>query len=133
MDFCQWKLVSNTKTTLHQNEAKANEAIKEAKAHCTAMISDTEATCVVTIREESTAYVGQACTLQQSLGESMKDLEHKAIEKEGQVCQSFLKACRSAIQACHPKAHRVHMYHLQLLTGNIFLSGPLGNDPNQPL
>ena len=34
MDSCQRRLVSNTKTTLHLNEAKTAVAIKEAKAHC---------------------------------------------------------------------------------------------------
>ena len=71
MDSCQRRLVSNTKTTLHQNETKTAIAINEEKAHCAA-----------TIREAEATSVDHACTLQQSLGESMQDLEHEAIEKE---------------------------------------------------
>ena len=60
MDSCQRRLVSNTRTALHQNEARAAEAIKEEKAHCTAMIWDAEATCTVAIREAETACEDQA-------------------------------------------------------------------------
>ena len=103
MDSHQRRLVSNTKTALHQSKAKATEAIKEAKAHCAAVIQDAEATHAVAIREVEITCAGHTCTLQQSLGESMQDLECKAIEKEGQDCQSFLEACRVALQACPPK------------------------------
>ena len=110
MESCQRRLVSNTKTALHQNEAKTAEAIKEAKAHCTAMIWDAEATCTVAIREVETTCVNYAHTLQQSLSENMQDLEHEAIKKEGEDCQSFLEACGVALQACSPKAYEVLMY-----------------------
>ena len=79
MDSCQRRLVSNTKTALHQNEAKSTKAMKEAKAHCTTVIWDAEAMCAVTSREEETTCAGHAHTLQQSLGESIQDLECKAI------------------------------------------------------
>ena len=83
MDSHWRRLVSNTKTALHQNEAKAAKAIKEVKVHCTTAIQDAEAMCRVTIREVETTCVGHTCTLQQSLGESMQDLECKALEKKG--------------------------------------------------
>ena len=133
MDSHQRSLVSNTKTALHQNEVKATEAIKEVKAHCTAMIWDAEAMCAITIREAETTCVGHAHTLQQSLGESMLDLEHEAIEKEGQDHQSFLEACRVALQAYHPRNHETLIYPLQLLTGNMSLATLLATTPNWPL
>ena len=126
----QRRLVSNTETTLHQNEAKAAKAIKEAKAQCAAMIWDAEATCTVIIREAETACVGHTHILQQSHGESMQDLEHEAIDKEGWDCQSFLEACRAALQACPPEAHRVFMFPLQLVTGNMSLAALLATTPN---
>ena len=95
----QRRLVSNTKTTLHQYEAKTVTVIKEVKAHCAAAIREAEA-----------ASVDHTHTLQQSLGESMQDLEHDTIEKEEWDCQSFLQACRVALQACPSKAHRLLMY-----------------------
>ena len=89
--------------------------------------------CAVTIRETETACVGHTCTLQQSLVESMQDLECEAIEKEGWDCQCFLQACRAALQSCPPEAHGVLMYSLQLLTGNMSLTALLMTTPNQPL
>ena len=94
-------------------------AIKEAKAHC-----------VATIRVAEAASVDHAHTLQQSLGESMQDLEHVAIEKEEWDCHSFLEACRVTLQACPPKAHRVLVYPLQLLTGNTSLATLWATTPN---
>ena len=79
MDSHQRRLVSTMETALHQNEVKAAKAIKEAKALCTATIQNAEATCTAAIREVKTIYAGHACTLQQSLSESMQDLEHKAM------------------------------------------------------
>ena len=93
-------------------------AIKEAKAHCAAMIREAEA-----------ASVDHIHTLQQSLGESMQDLEYEAIEKEEWDCQSFLEACTAALQACPLKAHGVLMYPLQLLTWNMSLSTLLMTTP----
>ena len=89
--------------------------------------------CAVAIRWAETACADHANTLQQSLGESMQDLEQKAIEKEGWDHQSFLEACRAALQACPPEAHGVLMYPLQLLTGNMSLATLLVTTPDQPL
>ena len=58
------RLVSNTKTALHQTEAKAAEAIMEAKDLCTAVIQDAEDTCAAAIREAETACADHTCTLQ---------------------------------------------------------------------
>ena len=105
------RLVSNTKT-----------AIKESKTLCTTAIWDTEATCAPTIREAETACTDHTHTLQQSLEESMQDLECKAIKKEGWDCQSFLEVCGAALQACPMEVWGVHMYPLQLLMGNMPLA-----------
>ena len=96
---------------MHQNEAKTAMVIKEVKACCTA-----------TIREAEAASADHAHTSQQSLGESVQDLEHEAIEKEGWDHQSSLEACGAALQACPPKACGVLMYPLQLLTENMSLA-----------
>ena len=50
--------------------------------------------------EAETAFTDYTHTLQWSLDESMQDLEHEAIEKEGWDHQSFLVVCRAALQAC---------------------------------
>ena len=77
------KQVSDTKTTFCQNEAQTAEAIKEVKAHCATVIQDAEATCAAAIRE---------------------DIEREPIEEKGRDCQSFLTACRVALQACPPRS-----------------------------
>ena len=90
IDSHQRRLVSNTKT-----------AIKEAKALCTAAICHLGCRGYVhSCHEGETACTDNAHTLQQSLDESMPDLECKAIEKEGWDHQSFLEACGAALQAC---------------------------------
>ena len=99
------------------------------KAHCTAMIWDAEATCTVAIMEAEMVYMGHTHTLQQSLGESMQDLQCKATEKEGQDHQSLLEACEATLQACPPKDHGVLMYPLELLTGNMSLAALLATTP----
>ena len=43
LDTHRWKQVSDFKMALHQNEAGATEAIREAKAHCGATIGKVEA------------------------------------------------------------------------------------------
>ena len=58
---------------------------------------------------------------------------YEALGKEGQDCQSFLEACRAALQACPPEAHGVLMYPLQLLTENMSLASLLVTTPNWPL
>ena len=78
------------------------------------------------IRETEATGGDHTHTLQQSLGESMQDLEHEAIEMEEWDHQSFLEAC------C-PKAHGVLMYPLQLLIGNMSLATLLATTPNWPL
>ena len=51
LDAYWWKQVSDFKMALHQNEAKATEAIKEVKGHCRAAIREAEAHHTTLIRE----------------------------------------------------------------------------------
>ena len=87
---------------------------------------------MVAIREVETTCANHAYTLQQFLGESMQELEHEAIEKEGQDHQSFLDACGVALQTV-PLKPMGYSYPLQLVTGNMSLDGLLETTPNQPL
>ena len=73
-----------------------------------------------------------AHTLQQSNGEHMQDIEREAIEEEGRNHQSFLTACRVALQACPPEACGIPMYPLQLLMGNMSLATLLAISPGHP-
>ena len=105
LDAHQWRLVSDTETTLHQNEAKASEAIKVVKACYATSILETEALYVSVIKEVEANYstsimemegghvtamqdVKAACTahafdLQQAHGETIWALESEAIEEDG--------------------------------------------------
>ena len=116
------KQVSDTKTTFHQNEAQTAEVIKEVRAHCTTVIWDAKAMCAAAIREAEATCADCVCTIQQSHGESMQDIEREVIEEEGRDHQSVLIACWAALQACPPEAHGILMYPLQLLTGNMTLA-----------
>ena len=133
MDAHWRKEVSNFQSALHQNEVWTTEiigeaeavyatAIREAKAHCGYIIQDTEATCTRTIREAETASTEHAHTLQQAHRDSMEGLEREAIEEEEWDHQSFLIICGAALQICSLGTHRVLMYPLQLLTGNMSLA-----------
>ena len=152
MDACHQKQVSNTETAFHENEAEATEIIREAKAHCTIMIWEAEAVntatsqeaegacsatirkveamCTAAIREAETTCADHACTLQHTHRDSMQGLQREAIEEEGKDCQSFLATCRVALQVCHPEAHGVLMYLLQLLMGNMSLATLLAIPPS---
>ena len=92
------------------------------RACCATAVQDAEVTCTAAIREVEATCVDHACILQQSHRESMQDIEREAIEEEGRDWQSFLTACRVALQACPPEACRILMYPLQLLTGNMSLA-----------
>ena len=93
MDACHRKQVSDTKATFCKNDAQATEAIREAKACCAAAVREVEAACM-----------DHACAIQQLHSDSMQSLEREAIVEEGRDSQSFLAACRVALQACPPEA-----------------------------
>ena len=107
-------------------------AIREAEAHCTTMIQDAEVTCTAAIRDAKATCADHTHTLQQSHGVSMQDIEREAIEEEERDCQSFLTACRVALQVCPPETCGILMYPLQLLMGNMSLATLLVVSPSHP-
>ena len=152
LDALWQRLISDTETTLHQNEAKA---IQEVKTCCTASIHEAEAlhaaaireaetthsisimeaeegACMTAVREAEAACVAHAFALQQVHGETMWALESDAIKEEGWGHQSFLQAC-GALQACLAESLGVLMYPIQLLTGNMSLTALLTAAPQQTI
>ena len=147
LDANQWRLVSDTETALCQNEAKASEAIKVVKACYVTLIHEAEALYMAAIREveanhstsilevegcHTTAVkeveavcVAHAFDLKQAHGETIWALESEAIKEDRQAWQAFLQACRVALQACPAEALGVLMHPIQLLTGNMSLTGLL--------
>ena len=89
---------------------------------CSTAVREVEATCV-------------ACTLnlQQAHGEAIRALESEAIEEDGQACQSFLQACRVALWAYPAETLGMLKYPIQLLTGNMCLTGLLTAAPQQTI
>ena len=51
VDANRWRLISDTETALHQNEAKASETIKVVKAHYATSIHEAKALYAAAIRE----------------------------------------------------------------------------------
>ena len=99
----QRKQVSDFETAIHQNEAEATEAIRQAKVCCGSAIRVAEACCAADIREAESCCAGHACTIQQSHSNNVQHLEREAIE-EGKDHQFFLFACRVALEVCPPEA-----------------------------
>ena len=117
--------------SLHQNEAKATEAIqegqgplwgkplerqrlachciKEVETQCSTTITEAEAHCAADIREAESCCMDHAHSIQQLHADGMQHLETKAMEEEGRDCLSFLATCGVALQACPPEAHGVLM------------------------
>ena len=107
---------------LCQNEAKATEAIREARVPCGAALREAESCCM-----------DPAHIIQQSHSDNMQHLEREAIEEEEKDHQSFLSACGMALQVCPLKAQEVLICHLQMLMGNMSLATLLAIPPrHQP-
>ena len=83
--------------------------IKEMEDHCTVTVHD----------------------LQQSHREGILKFKHEALEKEEHTHLSFLEACGATLRACPIEVHRVLLYPLQLLMGNILLASLLTAAPQQ--
>ena len=151
----QWRLISNIETTHHQNKAKAAEAVKLVQACYAGTIHEAEAIYTMAIREAETNHstsimeaegghlttareveatcVAHVLDLQQAHREAIRALESEAIKEDGWVYQSFLWACRAALWACPAEALGILMYPIQLLTGNMFLTGLLIAAPQQTI
>ena len=108
--------------TIREAESHCAATIKQVEAHCAAMIRKVGTCCEVTIKEKEVCHATQAYTLEKSHEESMLNLEHETLAEEGHDHQAFMEACSIALWACPLKAHRVLMYPLQLLTGNMQLA-----------
>ena len=100
VDAHQRKQVSDFKTAIYQNKAKATEAIREAKAHCGAAIREVEGYHAADIREAESPCVDHAHGFQQSHTNNKQHLEREAIEEEEKNHQSFLATCGTALQVC---------------------------------
>ena len=157
LDAQQWRLISDIETTLHQNEAKATEAIKIAKACYAGTICKAKAMYAIVIREADTnhstsimevegghsttvkryrSYLCGTCTLdlQQAYGEAIRTLINEAIKEDGWACQSFLWACRVALQVCPTESLGIFVYPIQLLAVNMSFTGVLdGCTPQQTI
>ena len=75
------------------------EAVREAKAHCGAIVREAEAHCSADIREMESHCAEHARSTQQLHAEGMQCLETEAMEKEGRDCLAFLTTCGVALQA----------------------------------
>ena len=56
IDACRWRAIWELGTELHQNESKAVESIKEAKAACSQASLDAQALCFATVKEAKAVY-----------------------------------------------------------------------------
>ena len=95
MDSGQRELALNANIAMHQNEAQAAEAIKEAEM-CQ---KEVEVHCATAIKEAEAHHAISVCTLQQSHKESMLQLEHEVIAEEGHSWRPLEQSCGPV----HPK------------------------------
>ena len=77
--------------------------------------------------------MAHAFDLQQAHGETIQALESQTIKEDGQAHQSFLQASGVVLQACPAEVLGVLMYPIQLLTGNMSLTGLLTATPQQTI
>ena len=122
MDSCQRQLIQSANIAMHQNEAQATKAIKEAKMHW----KEVDVYCAAVIKEVEASHAIHACTFEESHKESILELEHEAIAEKEQNHWAFVEACRVVLWAHPPKACGVLMYPLQLLTSIVWLAIILG-------
>ena len=111
LDACQQKQVSDFKMALGCNEAKATEAIKEAKAHCGAGIREVEACHASLAREAEVCHV----TL---IREAEDDCTTIVAEVEASCTADIRKAESDCMEkACSvQQLHAENMQHLEMDT-----------------
>ena len=139
LDSHQRELEWDLDSALQQCEAQATRAIQEAEFLCTATIKEVEAHHVAIIKDAEDHHVATIkeaedwCTAWvqalQSHREDILKFEHEALEKEEHSCLSFLEACGAALRACPIEAHRVLLYPLRFLMGNILPASQLTATP----
>ena len=129
-----WKLVSEFGITLHQNDSKTTESIKEAKTLCTHSIQEAETHCSTAIREAEAWGASQAGSLQQSHTKTIQHLE-EAIKEESKGQLNFLSICQATLQASPPKFHGMLVASYHILLGHVLTSHLLsisqGASPSQ--
>ena len=130
------KLISEFGMVLHQNNSKAIESIKEAKAICIHSIQEAKTHCSTAIREVEAQRVTQAGSLQQSHYKAIQHLEEESIkdERKGQI--NFLSACQTALQVSPPEFHGMLVASYHILLGHAptlhFFNIPQGTPPFLP-
>ena len=142
----QQKLVSEFSMTLHQNESRAEESIKEAKALCAHSIRETEincahsikeaeACCSTAIREVEALGVSQASSIQQPHPKGIQCLEEEAIKEESKGQLNFLSTCQATLEASSLKSCSMLLASYQVLLGHTPMSHlfniPQGASPSQ--
>ena len=111
----EWDLDS----AMPECEAQAARAIQEVESLCATTIKEVEACRVATIKEVEDHSTACVHALQQSHREDILNFECKVQEKEECTHLMFLEVCGAAFRACPIEAHRILLYPLQLLMGNI--------------
>ena len=89
------KLVWELSMTLHQNNSKTTESIKEAKAICSHSIQEAETLYSTAIREAEAWGTSQAGSLQQLHAKTIQHLEEEAIEEKSKGELNFLSGLLS--------------------------------------
>ena len=135
IDAHQQKLVFEFGMTVHQNESKTKESIKEAKALCTHSIREADTTCALSIKEAeaccSTAIrevkalaASQASSIQQPHAKGIQHLEEEAIKEESRGQLNFLFTCQATLEASPLKSCSVLLASYQVLLGHTLMSYP---------
>ena len=102
IDSHQWKLILEFGMALCQNDSKATESVKEAKAICTHSIQEAETCCSTAIREAEAQRASQAGSIQQSHYKAIRHLKEEFIEEERKGQLNFPSICQTALWASPP-------------------------------
>ena len=121
---------------LHENNSKAMESIKEAKAVCTHSIQEAEDCCSVAISEAEAQRASQAISIQQSHHKTVQCLEVESIEEERKSQLNFLSICQAVLWAsplgfCSALVASYHDLLGHAPTSHLF-SIPYGTPPFPP-
>ena len=80
---------------LCQNDSKAMESAKEAKAICACSIQEAKTCCSIPIREAEAQRASQAGSIQQSHCKVIQCLEEESVEEERKGQLNFLSICQT--------------------------------------
>ena len=109
LDARQWKQVSDFKMALHQNEAEAMEAIREAKAHCGVIVREADACCSAEIREAESCCAEHAHSIQQLHAEGYATSGNRSHGGGRERLPLFFNCLWNGIVDLPPEAHGVLM------------------------